>query len=199
MNDIKNITDKILSDAQLWADEALKNANEQAEEILNSYTQKADKMKEETLLKAQQDAEDAVAHAQGAQKLRERNAVLAAKCEILDEAFSAAANSLSQLSADDYTQLLIKLFKAAHVTQSCIICMNQKDLDTVANGFLKEAKKLLSQENPALTLELSDKPVKISGGFILKNGDIELNCSLESFLSMCREKHENNIFKLLFN
>ncbi|MBE6688556.1 MAG: hypothetical protein E7588_04665 [Ruminococcaceae bacterium] len=199
MNDIKNITDRIISDAKAYADEVINSAKAQAEEILDEYKKKSDKLVTSEHLKAQHTAADMVSRTESAQKMLERNALLNAKCEIIDEVFERALKELTQLSAEKYTVLLTSIFEKADISESCVICMNQKDLGTVGNSFLEKAKEIMLGKYADSSVILSDVPAKISGGFIVKSGNIEYNCSLENCLADFRKSHENDILKLLFN
>lgn len=199
MNDIRNITDKIISDAQILADAAEQLALAQAEEILRGYREKADRIRLDTQEKAKREAADALSRAESSHKMRERNILLEAKCRLLDEVFERAAAHFYGLESKKYTKLLMSFFDIAQTAHNSVLFMNKKDLKTVGNNFYTEAKKSFTKKNPGFTLTLSGTPVNIDGGFIIKNGDIELNCSISGFLSDFRQQHENDIFRLLLD
>ncbi len=199
MNDIKNITDKILADAQLFADEVRKNAQQHAEEIVSSYRAQADNAFRGAVEKAQRDADEAVSRAKSALQLKERNLILGAKCEILDEVFDKAAARIVNMPSDEYINLLIEWFKTAADDRDTVILLNERDLKAVGQRFFDEASRIFSEKFESRTLELSPVSVKIDGGFILKSGDIEINATVKAVLASLRKSRENDIFKLLFD
>lgn len=199
MNDIKNITDKILADAQLFADEVKENALKRAEQTVSSYRAQADSAFRDAVERAKREAADNVSRAESARRLKERNLLLAAKCEILDEVFEKAAERIINLPSDEYINLLIKCFKTAADDRDTVILLNGRDLKAVGQRFFAEASRIFSEKFKNRTLELSPVPVQIDGGFILKSGDIEINATVKSLLSSLRKSHENDIFKLLFD
>ena len=199
MNDIKNLTDKILEDAAAFAEITAKDARKQADEIIESYRLKADALLNAETEKAEKSAAELISRNDSSSKLRERNALLGVKAQMLDEAFSGAAEHFRNLPSDKYIELLLRFFKEAMGPGNMTICMNKKDLETVGKDFLAAAKEIFSKEYPGFSLTLSDEPHQTDGGFILKKGDIELNCSVSESLSACRQRYQNEIYKILFN
>ena len=199
MNDIKNLTDKIIADANVYATAIAEDAAKQADEIISSYRQKARAILESEAEKAEKIASEAAFRNLSSQKLNERNAVLSVKAQMLDSVFEKASASLLSLGKEEYTQLLFGFFKDSACKGNLILCLNAKDLETVGNDFYTVAKNHFEKEFPGYVLTLSQAPVQIDGGFILKSGDIEYNCSISGYLSAFREKHQNEIYKILFN
>ena len=70
---------------------------------------------------------------------------------------------------------------------------NQKDLDRLPKNF----QSVLNEND--IKAEISNKPADISGGFILKCGDIEENMSFSALLTEKRDKLEDFINRQLFN
>lgn len=199
MNDIKNLTDKIIADANAHAAALAEDAAKQADEIISSYRQKAQAILESEAEKAEKAAQEAVSRNLSSQKLNERNAVLAVKAQILDSVFEKASGHLLSLEKEEYTQLLLGFFKASACRGDITLCLNEKDLITVGKDFYTLAKDYFEKEFPGCVMTLSETPVQIDGGFILKSGDIEYNCSVSGHLSALREKYQSEIYKILFN
>ena len=199
MNDIKNITEKIISDAkaQVAANENIASAK--AEESIEACRKKAEKMIADSEFAAKREADAAVERAENSQKMSRRNMLLKAKCEVLDEAFVKAKEQLCNADRQVYLDFLVKLFGRTMTACDGVLMLNEKDLQSVGNDFYTQAKKLFEKEHPDFALTLCDTAADIDGGFILKNGDIEYNCSVSSVLNDFRAKRENDIFKLLFD
>ena len=198
MNDIKNLTDKIIADAEAYAKAISEDAAKQAEEIISSYRAKAQAIIDAEAEKATKASGEAESRNLSAQKLNERNAVLAVKAQTLDAVFEKASAHLLSLGKEEYIQLLLRFFKDSATSGDMLLCLNEKDLKAVGNDFYTMAKDYFEKEFSGSVLTLSDAPVQIDGGFILKSGDIEYNCSVSAYLASFREKHQNEIYKLLF-
>lgn len=199
MNDIKNLTDKIIADAEAYAKSVSDDAAKQAEEIISSYRQKAQAILDLEAEKAEKAAKEASSRNLSSQKLNERNAVLAVKAQALDLVFEKASAHLLSLAKDEYVQLLFRFFKDSATSGDMLLCLNENDLKTIGKDFYPMAKDYFEKKFPGSVLTLSDVPAQIDGGFILKNGDIEYNCSVSAYLADFREKHQNEIYKILFN
>ena len=65
-------------------------------------------------------------------------------------------------------------------------------------GFIDELNKTLQQREYQRILKFPMKTRDISGGFILKSGDIELNNSFEAIIRMHRDDIEPEVIKTLF-
>ena len=199
MNDIKNITDKIISDATAYAAANENIAVAKAEESIEACKAKADKIISDAEILAQKEADSAVMRAENSQKMSRRNKLLAAKGEVLVKVFEQAKIQICNAEPKAYLNFLLKLFSRTMTACDGVLMLNQNDLKSIGNDFYAEAKKLFEREHPDFNLTLSDTAADIDGGFILKNGDIEFNCSVSSVLNDFREKRENDIFKLLFD
>ena len=199
MNDIKNLTDKIIADAEAFAKSVSEDASKQADEIISSYRQKAQEILASEAEKAEKAAAEATSRNLSSQKLSERNALLGIKAQALNSVFKKASSHLLSLDKKEYTELLLRFFKSSACKGDMLLCLNKKDLETVGNDFYTTAKSYFEKEFPGSSLTLSDTPVSIDGGFILKSGDIEYNCSVSAYLSSFREMHQNEIYKILFN
>ena len=73
-----------------------------------------------------------------------------------------------------------------------MVFLNQKDLDRKPENF---EKRLAAA---GLDATVSDSPAKISGGFILKSGDVEENMEFSAIISSRRDEIEDLINKELF-
>ena len=74
------------------------------------------------------------------------------------------------MGADEYFEFLSKLLENNAEDEAGTIYFNEKDSSRIPESF----KKKLSDKK----LTLSDECVDIDGGFIIKYGKIDINCSI---------------------
>jgi V/A-type H+-transporting ATPase subunit E len=66
-------------------------------------------------------------------------------------------------------------------------------------GFIAGINTQLKARGIKGELKLSDEARGISGGFILKKGDIEVNNTFEALIRMTRDELEAEVVKVLFS
>ena len=136
--------------------------------------------------------------------------------------FDSTLAGIRSLDGEKYTEVLAGLLSAAlleqleaEVTSRTIygeeealaparyeVVFNPNDRDRYGAAVLESARKRLSGKAPAEKLDmlaLSDKTVSIDGGFILRCGDIESNCSLELLFAQLRRELESEVSHALFD
>ena len=153
---------------------------------------------------------------------------LAAKQEVLGEAFDLALDKLCSLPEQEYIALLTRLALEASTTGKEQLVFSPKDRSQVGKQVVVAANEALVKEvTPELPNALSDSKVgaflgkvvntaaaqitgtgllslseetrPIRGGFILVDGAVETNCSFETLIRLQREKLEKETADILFS
>ncbi|HSH26559.1 MAG TPA: V-type ATP synthase subunit E family protein [Wenzhouxiangella sp.] len=118
---------------------------------------------------------------------------LGAKQSLIQDAFDEALKKMSSLPKDKYLKFVESLLDKAVETgkEEMLIGKSEKNI----------TKSWLDSYNQKhdYNLTFSDKKLPVSGGFVLKNDDIETNCSFEMLLSWHREELEADVVKRLFS
>jgi len=86
-------------------------------------------------------------------------------------------------------------------SQKYEVLMNKKDKDTHGKAIIEGARRAIVGKLSTQTLDkivLSDKNANIEGGFIIKCGDVELNCSIRTLVEGIRPKLEAQVATVLF-
>lgn len=192
MNGIEKIIDKILADAKLYADRITSDAEANAGDIIADAETAAVKLKTEVRLRAEKEAEGILSRVRSSSEITERNFLLEAKSTLIDRAFVMAKQELISLDQNAYCAFLSSLLKDAVFDapdSKYIMSVNKKDRDT--------AQRVIN--NSAADIILSDINADIEGGFVLRRGDIEINCSVELIIAGLRQTLESVVYKTLFN
>ena len=174
---------KILSDiaaaAQLEADKKQEAAKAEAEQILNEARRRAQEIAAAAEKSAEERAKIILASAETS----------AAKREIIDSVLAEIPQRLNALADGEYFEILCRLLKNSGMKSGTLSLSgrdHERDL-SVLNSALSETG-----------ITLSRVPEKISGGFVLRNGDIEINSSFEAILREKRGALTDEVNKILF-
>ncbi len=123
---------------------------------------------------------------------------LAAKQEMLDQAFALALEKLTQLPEADYVSLLARLAASAAVSGKEALLFNAADREKVGSTVVSNANALLAEAGKPAALTLSDQTRAIRGGLLLSDGAVEVNCALETLVRLSRSEVTGEVSKLLF-
>ena len=227
MNGIEKITARILEDADREVAEITAQAQQKAQEIRAQHDAQARQESAAILNRGEKAAAERLERLESAAGLEGRKLELAAKQQVLAEAFDKALDDLCQLSEQDYITLLAALaVKAARSGREQLI-FSAKDRARVGKQVVMAANELLVKDAvPALPDSLSDSKVgvflgrvvqsaaakvvgtgmltlseqtrEIRGGFVMSDDDVEVNCAFETLVRMQREKLEKEVADILF-
>ena len=204
MNGIEKITGQIDADVQKEIDAALDQARAQAQEIEARYTSQAEAQAEAIRHKGEQDAALRQERLVDVAKLEARKSLLAAKQDMVSQAFDLALKKLLELPDQEYISLLAKLAVSASRTGREQVILSQKDRSrygkqavTMANDMLaKKAGPRAAQTDGMLTLAEESRPM--AGGLILRDGKVETNCSFEVLIRLQRDALSAEVARALF-
>lgn len=194
MSNVKNITSKILKDAEAGKENILAAAEEEKNKILSKKASSANEIAQEILQKAEADAKSKKERVISSAKLKVRNNKLAAKQEIIDEVFEKSINKLTELSKEQFLNFVKNSILSMNLTGKQTLILNETGLKFVDDSFIDELNK-----EAKVTIALSKTAGNFKGGFILKNNGIEINSTYEALVSSLRDELEFEVAKVLFN
>ena len=121
-------------------------------------------------------------------------AVLAAKQQLIDEAFAGAAQRLSSLPQAEYIDLLAAL-AAENGSGDEELLLSAKDREAVGPAVVKAA----NARKAGAAFRLSEETRETGGGLVLRRGRVELNCSFTEKLRQLRQEESSAVARLLFD
>lgn len=179
---------KIIADAELEALKILDKASMDSESILKKSKDKAaidaNSLNMRIISKAQLDA---------------RNMLLQAKLEMIDIVINKAKLKIYNMDKDSYSTFIEKLLLKNVQSGDEEIILGDKDKERVDISVIENVNNKLKGINKQGLLKLSNNSCDIKAGFILKKGDIEINCSIDSIIRMLRDNIEKDLSHILFN
>ncbi len=199
MTGIEKITARLSADC----DEELAALRADTEAKCAALKEAGDKAAQEEywrLVKAGvKDCEQRVSHLSRTAQMEARKSLLALKQEMVSAAFARAREMLVDLPEADYVAFLARKACEAAVTGQEELYFSARDLGSgVGRKIEAEANRLLAARGLDGMLSVASEPRDISGGFVLKQGDIEVNCSMELLAEQCRSELAAQVAEILF-
>lgn len=227
MEGIEKITAKIVQDAQAEITRMNQETDEKVRSIAEVAQAQADKETADTLARGQRAAQERLERLKSAAKMEQRKLELAARQEMLAQAFDLALEKLCSLPEEEYVQLLTRLVLEASTTGKEQLVFSPQDRARVGKQVVVAANEaMVKQVAPELPdaitdtkvgaflgkvvnsttamvtgtgmLTLSEETRPMKGGFVLVDGDVEVNCAFETLVRLQREKLEKEVDQVLF-
>lgn len=195
MNGIEKIIDRISSDAQREIDQVLAQARAEAAKITAQYQAQAQAEAEEILARGAKAAAERGDRLASVAQLECRKGVLAAKQEVVEEAFQLAMEKLTRLPQEEYVALLADLAVEAAGKGSEALIFSVADRARVGKAVVMAANQKLGDRGQ-LTLSQETRPMQ--GGFILSDGRVEVNCTFETLVRLQRAALSTQVADVLF-
>ena len=194
MSNVKNITSKILKDAEAGKENILATATEEKDKIISKKVSSANEIAKEILDKAEVEAKSKKERVISSAKLKVRNNKLAAKQEIIDEVFEKSIDKLTELSKEEFLSFVENTILSMNLSGKQTLVLNETGLKFVDATFIEELNKKVNAE-----ITLSETAGNFKGGFILENNGIEINSTYEALVSSLRDELEFEVAKVLFS
>ena len=227
MEGIEKITAKISQDAQAEISRLMAETDEKVQTLRTDAEHQAQQEANDIVEKGRMAAAERLERLGSAAQMERRKLELASKQEVLGEAFDLAMEKLCTLPEKEYISLLTKLALEASTSGREQIIFSQKDRNKVGKQVVMAVNEALVKERaPGLPeevakskvgafvdklvhnttavvtgtgLTLSEQTRDIKGGFIMVDGDVEINCAFETLVRLQREKLEKKVADSLFN
>ena len=220
MTGLDKITGKILAEAEKEAKTILEDADTTCKEIEAEAKAAADGIKRSFAEEAERTRAEFSARTEASAETRKRNLLLAAQGALVDEVFQNARATVLAYDHEKMLDLLTGLLANAMIEQveaealsltlygeegavlpDCYeLILNQKDRAAYGKEMLSLVGNKLIGKVPSeklAKLRLSDTTKTIDGGFILRYGDIESNCSFDLIFAELRQKLEIEVSRAL--
>jgi V/A-type H+-transporting ATPase subunit E len=175
------IADKILKDAEAQTREIIKNAENEARVIKEKALAEAETKRAEYIKKAESEKDAFTARAVSSAALQAVKLLNQEKNALCEKVFSSAIDKLASLPETGYKELILKMLEP----YSGNIIFNERD-KRLFNGVLTGQYTILPETR------------KILGGFIVSQGDVEINNSFEAILKDKKDILFAEMVKILF-
>lgn len=221
MNGLEKILENILTAAKDAAASAVQRADEESAAIASECDAAIAALRQKAEKQSADECGAVISRAQSAAQMAARNSILEAKRAILDEVYAAALKEYLNMDGESYRTFLTEVAAAAVLERcesmkkrialygeedeemSCTyeILMNKADAEKYCGAIAAGAKSMLCGKvgDEVEILAAADRYADIDGGFILVNGDIEINYSFGMLIDGMRDELDPVLIKLLFD
>ena len=193
MNGIEKITQRIASDAQAEIDRILGDARDEAARITANYRAQADAEAQELADKNERAAAEQEERLISAAQMKASRLQLAAKQEMVEKAYIQALDKLCAMPKEQYVDVLAKLLVEASSNGKEEAVFSKEDREQVGKAAVEKANQISGKQ-----LRLSEESLPIRGGFILKDKNVEVNCTFETLVRLQKAETAGAVVKKLF-
>lgn len=198
MNGINKITDRIMAEAQEEIAALRTETQGKCREIREDFDKQAQDEYWRILKDGAKDGELQAKRLSGAAVLESKKAILSMKQEAVTKVLDEAVVRICNLPEAEYTAFLAKLAGEAAFTGTEEVIFNARDKAGCAKAVIKGANEILKKRGLTAKLTVSDITGDFKGGLMVKQGDIEVNCCVETLVEMNRDKLASQIAEILF-
>ncbi len=216
---LEKITEKIIADAKARADEIIADAEQECRKIDAACELKKQQIEQKIESDAVKEGEGIKMRAKSGIAMNKRDSMLSLRANLIDQAFIEAQNQILNLDAEQYRGMLssllskvicervqsendsIRLYGEDISPAKYEVLMNKKDKDAHGIAIIEGARRAIVGKIPSEILDkvvLSSKTVNIDGGFVIRCGDVELNCSVKTLVDGIRPALEAEVARVLF-
>lgn len=225
MNGIEKITGRIAADAQAEAERVLTAAREEAARISGKYRAQADAECADLTAKNAKAAAEREERLVSVAQMEARKVQLAAKQEMVERTYAQALEMLCAMPEERYVQVLADLLVQASSTGREEAVFSPEDRERVGRAAVARANEILAKQaapgvpqgdsavtnllskvaanvtamakgTAMLTLSKETRPLK--GGFILKDENVEVNCTFDTLVRLQKAETAGMVAKKLF-
>lgn len=198
MTGSENIVQRILEQAREQVQSMEQDAKAKAEQEVAAATKQA--MTQAEVIIAHSEAEKAEREKRilSVADLELRKRRLAAKRQVLDEAYNKAAGQLAALPDDKYAQAYVGITAEALVKGTEGIAPAAADKDRLGAAFIEKVNAALKAKGKTANVQLLAPRADIPGGCIVCDGGMEIDYSHKAVMRSLREGSEAEVARALF-
>ena len=193
MNGIEKITQRIASDAQAEIDRILGDARDEAARITANYRAQADAEAQELADKNERAAAEQEERLISAAQMKASRLQLAAKQEMVEKAYIQALDKLCAMPEEQYVAVLAGLLVKASSNGKEEAVFSKEDREQAGKAAVEKANQLSGKQ-----ILLSEETQPIRGGFILKDKNVEVNCTFEALVRLQKAETAGAVAQKLF-
>lgn len=190
MTSSEKILAGITAEAEAAAKEIISAAEKKAEETVSDQAKEAEKQAAEIAADAEKKAALIDSTGDSAAQLVLRDARLSKKRELIEKALDEVIVGINNYDDKTYFDCLLRLVRNNVMSGKGEMLLSTRDLSREKGEFVKALEKL--------SVTVSDMPININGGFILKYGNIIINCELSAVMREKRDEITDSLNTALF-
>ena len=194
MKGIEKITARIAADAEKEIAAVREAADSRIAQIRAGYEKKADEAYQEHLRTGLRDAEQYASRIERTAQLEAKKEVLGLRQEMVSEAFRLAEKKLTEMPEAQYIEYLTRKACETGFSGEAQLVMSEKDKAAVGQKVADAVNAACAEGK----VTLAEETREMLGGFILRQGNVEVNCTVDILLELIRGEAAAEVAKVLF-
>lgn len=194
---IEGILAKIAEDARAEAARLSGDAEREIARIRQEGDERRRRIEREAEERASQEAEDRRKRLAVSLEREGAREILAEKQRLIESVFDRAREKIASLDAGAYRDLAVRLLREAARDGNEEVILPEGD-DRIGADLVARVNKELGQGGKKGGLRIASERRPIGGGFILRSGRRETNCTIEAVLGTRRDELETLVARILF-
>ena len=195
MTGLERIKEKILIQSQENCDKIIQDANMQAKSIIRQARDDANSKAFEIINKADKNAVRKNAVSKSTAESITRNRYLEIRNAILNDVISAAYLEIEKFSDEKYFDMIKRLCVKNILTGECTMHLNGYDLGRLPENFEYSINEEIYEKGAVM---ICSEAVDIENGFILRYGDVEVNCTFRSVFDESMDSLKDMLSAFMF-
>lgn len=196
MTGLDKILNKIAVESEQKCTSIIKAANAKAAKIEEESVIEAEKRSSAILADAKNKCATIAEMATSAAQSSSRQELLRAKIEEINSVIDETIIRLRNLDTEEYSALLLKLLGSYAAEGECEFIPSFLTSEKLSGSFISSAEEITLSKG--CRLSFPEKTASVPDGFILRYGDIEINCSFEAIIDSKRDYLKEEINTILF-
>ena len=193
MNGIEKITQRSDADTQAEIDRILSEAREEADQITGRYKAQAEAEAASLAARNEKSAVEREERLVSVAQMEARKVQLAAKQEMVEKAYDLALEKLCAMPDARYTEVLAGLLVQASSNGREEAIFSPEDRERVGKAAVDKANAASGKQ-----LKLSKETRPLKGGFVLRDENIEVNCTFDTLVRLEKAETTGAVVKKLF-
>lgn len=221
-----NNLDKILSRINADADREIEAVRTDAKAKLDAITEEAEDrisdMKKRAESAAMKEYQSIISRAETSGAMAEREIILRAKSELIEKVYRDAENFIVSLPSDKYAAVMSTLLAGAVIERMNTVhdmtslyndeefvgehkipfelVLSEEDKKAHPRDIISGAEQIIAERDMTVPkIKLAKDSADIRGGFIVRYGSAETNCSVSAMVAAVKEKTYTRVASVLFS
>ena len=199
MTGIEKITARIEADAQAEVAAIKAAADERCAALRAEYDKKAQEAYWERIRSGVKECESRVDRMGRLAQMESKKSVLGLKQSMVNEAFDRAVERICSMPVEEYVDAMATLAAKSSVSGKEQLILSERDCARCGEALVAAANAKLAAEGRPAGLTLSAERGDMKAGFLMREGDVSVNCSVEVLAELCRTDMAAKVASALFD
>ena len=195
MKGIEKITARIAADAEAANSAVREESAPRIADIRAEYEKKAQEAAANILRSGENEAQQQASRIERNAQLEAKRDILAVKQEMVSQAFELAKGKIAEMPQAEYVAYLSRQAVKAFPGGEAQLILNAADKEKYGAQLTALVNVLLKGNG---SISIASETRDMIGGFILMQGDVEVNCSVDILLELIRGELAAQVAQVLF-